>query len=240
MHTAPTTQRDDAVPDYQVRFDTFTLGGVAYRIRSLLDRQQYADPDGTAEQAGIAPAMWPIFGQVWPAGIFLAELMAELPLRGRRILELGCGMALASLVLHRRGADITATDHHPLAGEFLRVNLALNDLPPLPFQVADWSRTTPELGRFDLLIGSDLLYESDQPALLAEFIERHAGEQAEVILVDPGRGNHARFSRAMAARGFQQDTTWSSRQPIQSSLKKGRLLHFRRLPTAPAAIAREF
>jgi len=48
------------------------------------------------------------------------------------MLEVGCGLALASLVCHRRGIDVTASDCHPLASRFLLDNLRLNGLPSLP------------------------------------------------------------------------------------------------------------
>jgi hypothetical protein len=51
-----------APPDYLVKFETLSLGGLDYRIRSLLDRQQFSDPDGAAERAGICSASWPLFG----------------------------------------------------------------------------------------------------------------------------------------------------------------------------------
>jgi len=216
------------MPTYKLKFENHTIGGSAYRIRSLLDRQQFCDPDGVAERAGVQPAMWPIFGQVWPAGLFLAETMSGYPFAGRRILEIGCGIALASLVLQRRGADITSTDLHPLAGEFLHHNLALNDLLPLPFHPGAWSERLPPLGRFDLIIGSDLLYEPDHPALLAGFIDRHARERAEVIIVDPGRGMHGKFSRAMTALGYHREHGWSEQQRVRESLRRGHLLNYHR------------
>ena len=40
------------MPGYQVRFQTIAVGSTDFRIRSLLDRQQYHDPDGEAEAAG--------------------------------------------------------------------------------------------------------------------------------------------------------------------------------------------
>lgn len=214
--------------DYKVKVETHTIADCDYQIRSLLDRQQYSDPQGIAERAGVPPAMWPIFGQIWPAGLFLAETMAAFPFQGKRILEVGCGIAVTSLVLHRLGADITSTDLHPLAEEFLDHNLALNDMEPLPFHTGSWAEPMQELGRFDLIIGSDLLYEREHPGLLAAFINRHARAQAEVIIIDPGRGMHGKFNRAMAKLGYRHDTAWSEQQDVRLSLNRGHVLNYHR------------
>jgi len=214
--------------EYQVKFETLSFGKYDFQVRSLLDRQQYYDPDGVAEKANIPPAMWPIFGLVWPAGVFLAETMTTFPYKGKRILEIGCGLGLASLVLHRRGADITSTDQHPLAETFLEENVALNDLDPIPFHIGSWEETALELEKFDLIIGSDLLYEAEHPALLAAFIDRHASDAVEVIIVDPGRGHHGRFKRAMTALGYSEETGWSDKQDVRAAMKKGFLLNYRR------------
>jgi len=216
------------MPGYKVKYETIAIGSDDYHIRSLLDRQQYSDKDGEAERAGIPAAMWPIFGLVWPAGVYLAEIMATFPLKGRRILEIGCGIGLASLVLQRRTADITCTDLHPLTENFLAENLALNQMTALPFHRGSWAQTMPELGKFDLIIGSDLLYEPDHPQLLAGFIDRHANDNVEVIVIDPGRGNHGKFSQAMVRFGFRQERAWSDQQPIRATLKKGHLLNYQR------------
>ena len=214
--------------DYQVKYETISINAVDYRIHSLLDRQQYFDPDGVAERAGIPPAMWPIFGLVWPAGLFLAETMATFPVTGQRILEIGCGIGLASLVLLRGGADITSTDLHPLSDAFLTENRRLNDLPSLLYQSGDWGDTLPALGLFDLLVGSDLLYEPGHPELLASFIDRHATATAEVIVIDPGRGHHSRFTRVMAGHGFRTQIDWSDQLAIRDTLKKGRVPNYQR------------
>jgi len=211
---------------YQVKHETFTFGNNDFEIRSLLDRQQYWDPDGEADRANIPAAMWPIFGLVWPAGLFLAEAMTNFPFKGKRILEIGCGLALASLVLHRRGANISTTDQHPLAENFLEKNLLLNHMEPLPFEMGSWEETDLDMEGFDLLIGSDLLYEVEHPALLAGFIARHANESAEVIVVDPGRGHHSKFTREMDKLGFGLITKWSDAKNIRQTLKKGRLLNY--------------
>jgi len=190
------------VPGYEVEIVTHRVGGSDYRIRALLNRQQFSDPEGTAERAGVAPASWPLFGVVWPAGLALAEAMSRFPIDGKHILELGCGIGLTSLVLARRGADITACDHHPLAGEFLRRNAELNGLAPITFHNAPWLGPNPRLGRYDLIIGSDLLYERDHAVLLAGFIEHHANPASQVLIADPGRGYVSPFSALMTAQGY--------------------------------------
>lgn len=190
------------MPGYELGTTTHRVGLADYVVCSLVDRLQFYDPDGKAERAGISSAAWPLFGVVWPAGLALAREMADIAIGGRRILEVGCGIGLSSMVLRRRGADITSSDHHPLAEEFLRRNAGLNGLAPIPYVDAPWEALNSRLGRFDLIIGSDLLYERQQPALLADFLSRHAHRSAQVIVADPGRANCGQFGARLAEQGY--------------------------------------
>jgi predicted nicotinamide N-methyase len=131
---------------YEVKFETVRGNGADLRMRSLLDRQQFHDPAGEAEQAGISSALWPLFGLLWPSGQVLAHAMQAFELDGKRILELGCGLALASLVIHRRGGDVTASDCHPLTETFLKENLRLNHLPPMKYRTGNWGRAVSDMG----------------------------------------------------------------------------------------------
>ncbi|MCE4540065.1 SAM-dependent methyltransferase [Pelomonas sp. P7] len=222
------------MPGYEVKVQTLAIDGAAdLQVRSLLDHQQFADPAGAAEALGISSAQWPLFGQVWPSGLHLAAAMAVRPLtEGERILEIGCGLALASLVCHRRGAEVTASDIHPLAGAFLLENLRLNELAPMRYCHGDWSEDAaagggaPRVqGRFDLIIGSDVLYERDDGGALAAFIGRHTLPRCELLIVDPNRGNRAAFGRRMAALGFALSETPLSAQ-AGSADYRGRLMRF--------------
>ena len=129
------------MPGYEIKVQTLAIAGAAdLQIRSLLDHDQFADHAGAAGALGISSAQWPLFGQVWPSGLHLAAVMALRPLPGsERILEIGCGLALASLVCHRRGAEVTASDIHPLAGAFLLENLRMNALAPMRYCHGNWS-----------------------------------------------------------------------------------------------------
>ncbi|MFP7721714.1 class I SAM-dependent methyltransferase [Lysobacter sp. A3-1-A15] len=191
---------------YATREIRQTVGGHEYRLRVLSDTQQYADPDGHGERLGVSSAQWSLFGQLWPSGEMLAHLVETIPVEGRRVLELGCGIGLASLVLGRRGADVVASDVHPLAEVFLAYNAALNDLPALHYRQVLWDRPMPALGTFDLIIASDVLYERGQAEVISELVARHANPRCEVIITDPGRGNSARFARLMVAQGFDVST----------------------------------
>ena len=229
------------MPGYLTKQERIAVCGVSdLHIRSLLDNQQFADPLGLAARVGISAATWPLFGLLWPSGAELAAHLVQRPvLAGERILEIGCGLGLASLVGHRRGADMTASDCHPLAAAFLAENVRLNGLPPLKYRHGLWGvvngssidinalaqpalstlstlSTLPTVastapsndgsvnvsGRFELIMGSDVLYERDDEGGLAHFIETHAAPVAEVWIVDPHRGNRPAFNRRMALLGF--------------------------------------
>jgi predicted nicotinamide N-methyase len=238
------------MPGYRTKQERIAIAGVDdLIIRSLLDRQQFFDPLGEADRLGISSAAWPLFGLLWPSGAQLAARIALRPVcAGERILEVGCGLALASLVGHRRGADVTASDRHPLAGRFLEENLRLNDLAPMKYRHGHWA--VPELpleragvpaprvvrGQYDLIIGSDLLYEPDKSAALAGFIARHASPAGEVWIVDPDRGNRPAFHRQMAAAGFPVREEERLDQPasVGAAAYKGRLLVYRRAAATAA------
>ena len=216
------------MPGYATRQLTVLLGGHDYLIRALSDRQQFADPHGAAERIGISPALWGLFGQVWPSGRLLAEAMSTHEVAGKRVLELGCGLGLSSLVLQRRKADITASDHHPLAELFLQRNARQNQLPLVVYHDLPWAIPDARLGRFDLIIGSDILYERGHAELLAAIMFRHASEHTEILITDPGRGNSGRFTTAMAAQGFDVVEQRSRFDAADLPPFRGRLLSYRR------------
>jgi len=210
----------------RVKYQTFEFGKTDIHVRMLRDRQQFSDDDNEASDLGISSAQWPLFGVVWPSSEILACVMSEYEVAGKRILEVGCGMALASIVLNHRDMDITATDYHPEVEKYLNINTSLNDDSKIPFIRTGWADTNSGLGKFDLIIGSDLLYESDHINLLADFIQKHANDQCDVIIVDPGRGNHAKFSKKMMTLGYE----FHQEKPLDTVKEffKGQVIYYHR------------
>lgn len=212
----------------RVRYQTIEFGDVDIHLRTLRDKQEFLDVDGVAERLGISSALWPLFGVVWDSSEVLAHLMADFAIAGKRILEVGCGIGLTSLLLNNRHADITATDYHPEVGEFLSKNVQLNQGASIPFVRTGWGDVDSEMGKFDLVVGSDLLYESGHAELLSAFIDQHAKPLCEVIVVDPGRGHHARFSKKMVGLGFSHSQSKPENADYLATPFRGQILRYRR------------
>lgn len=229
---------------YKVKLEKISIPNTAdLVIRSLLDKQQYYDPDGTAAKLGINSALWPIFGLLWPSSVYMAGQLALRPFSTtEKILEIGCGLGLPSLVYHRMGAQITASDCHPLAASFLQQNLRLNNLAPdLRYRHGRWGIDTPSAfeashfqilkEQYDLIIGSDLLYDRRAPQALANFISVHAKPAASAWIIVANRGYRPEFNRCMAKHNFVLvEELKLSRKPCITGAKqyKGRLLKYQR------------
>ena len=214
--------------NYQLKHETITVNDINYLIRSLKDRQQFYDHERRAEAIGISSATWPLFGVVWPASQVLADTVSLLELDGKRVLEIGCGIALSSIVLHKMGIDITASDYHPLAKEFLDENIISNKMLPIKFQTGNWDVENPLLGEFDMIIGSDILYEPEHSESVSRFIDSHSSVNVEVVIVDPNRGNRAKFTKNMIALGYAHHFERFNVQGTDDKNCKGRILHYQR------------
>ena len=106
------------------------------------------------EDAFAADEFLPYWAELWPAATALAEALPDV--YGLRVVELGCGLGVTSLVAATKGARVTATDWAPEAIELLRANAERNGIA-LRAEVRDWREPWDE--RFDLALAADVLYE---------------------------------------------------------------------------------
>ena len=212
----------------RVRYQTLEFGDVDIHVRSLRDTNEFGDKEGESVELGIGSANWAIFGVLWDAGQVLAHLLHSYDIKGRRVLEVGCGLGLSSLVLNHRHVDVTATDYHPAAGDFLAANVALNGGSEIPFVCTAWDDEDCGMGQFDLIIGSDVLYERAHVAALSAFIDRHAHPTCEVIIVDGGREERGRFTSSMHALGYESCRYKPLPSDYLAAPFGGEILHFAR------------
>ena len=140
----------------------------------------------------------PYWAIPWPSGVKLAQALAERDdLAGKRVLELGCGLAIPSIVAARAGARITATDGSPDAVVFAAHNLALNDVEG-EVALADWREggELVEQAPWDLVIASDVLYLRHNVEALLEFLPRLITPGGEALVSDPNRAGGRDFAAA--------------------------------------------
>ena len=188
------------------RYETLEIGDLDIHVRSLRDVQEYQDDENIASDVGISDSQWSISGVLWPSSFVLAKIMEKKDLNELKILEVGCGLALASIVSKIRGADVTATDNNPAVKNFLEENIRINKCSDIPFKRADWKDGTMSSDeKYDLIIGSDILYEKEHPGDLCNFITNNANENCEVIIVDPNRGNKNQFTKIMKSNHFEHN-----------------------------------
>lgn len=151
----------------------------------------------------------PYFGTLWPSARGLARWLGEHPtwLRGQTVLELGCGLALPSLVAARLGARVVALDCHPDVPAFLARNAALSQVK-IEILGLDWREPAAlaallrELGDLDLIVGSDLIYEAELATSLPVALDALCRPGTRVLLADPGRPHLQTAVNGLESRGF--------------------------------------
>jgi predicted nicotinamide N-methyase len=144
---------------------------------------------------------------LWRSGVALARDVGDEALRGKRVVELGCGLALPSIAAARAGATVLATDADPEAVELVTRNAELNGVE-LEAAVVDWTSAaaTDELagrGPFDLVLAADVLYERPTVARMLALLPRLA---PAAWLADPSRPTAAVFLDEARRRGWAIDS----------------------------------
>lgn len=204
-HLAVPAEDDDALEAASARlrtlpFETYTLmaAGSEWTIAAVADHDALIR---AADGLGRFP-----FGLVlWDSAILLADVLAEgvVELRDRRVLEVGAGVGLAGLAARRLGAAVTQTDHAPEALAVARENCARNGLAGIRYRLVDWhdweGAPAPDLGSFDVVIGSDVLYARESHEALLALIRQALSPGGTLILTDPGRRDAPAFISALEA-----------------------------------------
>jgi predicted nicotinamide N-methyase len=183
---------------FATRVEPFDHGALSLDILLPLAAEELID-----EAEFEADERLPYWAELWPSARARGGGPLEVPVPRGRVLELGCGVALPSLVLLALGADVLATDYYDDALRFAEANAARNALPPLRTALLDWRRIPPDLGRFDLVVVADVMYERRNAEALAEALPRVVAPQGRVLLADPGRTYLGEFRARVEAAGWR-------------------------------------
>jgi predicted nicotinamide N-methyase len=161
-----------------------------------------ADWEELRHEEGGAGRPVPYWARPWPSGVGLAgHLKDHPPVAGTKVLELGCGLALPSVVAARAGAAVLATDGHTDAVAFAAHVMAINEVEGEVAHV-DWSDHADELverGPWDLVLAADVLYTSANVEAAVRLFPRLVAPAGTMILADPNRKGAQGFLAAARA-----------------------------------------
>jgi len=162
-----------------------------------------ADWEQLRHEEGGAGRPVPYWARPWPSGVALAGALREdPPVPGIRVLEVGCGLALPSVVAARAGARVLATDGATDAVAYAAHVMALNEVEAEVAHV-DWTEhgeTLVARGPWDLVLAADVLYTRDNVNTAALLFPRLLAPDGELRLADPNRQGAEWFLNALRAR----------------------------------------
>lgn len=181
------------------------------RAQRTLDLLLPADLDPLIDAVEHDPEQnLPYWAELWPSGIALADAVLAAPklVRGRRVLELGCGLGVTACAALYAGAELTVADYAPEALAFCRYHALLNTgREPAALRI-NWRAPSAELlaaagAGFDALLAADVLYESRDVQPLLNLLERLLAPGGLLWLAEPGRAVARRFVELSRARGWE-------------------------------------
>jgi predicted nicotinamide N-methyase len=148
----------------------------------------------------------PYWADIWPSARVLAAALLETPPHAweapPRLLELGCGLGLASIAALRAGYAVTATDYYEPALRFTAAN-AWHTLHRVPrTQLVDWRAFPSGLGPFERVIAADVLYEHQYAPLIAAALSETLAPAGAATIADPGRVAAPAFLASLPTYGL--------------------------------------
>jgi len=132
---------------------------------------------------------FPLWAKIWKASWVLSGYLAGLqPDVNKRLLEIGAGVGLVSIVAATFGHRITMTEYNPDALNFARANACLNNCPGLPIKKLDWNH--PRLtDQFDLIVAAEVTYNEAYFRPLIRLFKSNLKPGGEIILASEIRGS---------------------------------------------------
>jgi predicted nicotinamide N-methyase len=155
----------------------------------------------------------PYWAELWSSAVALAHDVSMRSLRGRRTLELGCGLGLPSIAAALAGGRVVASDWSPEAVAAAAANAERNGVE-VETVLCSWGApaTLVERAPWDLVLASDVLYERRNVEQLLAVLPRLVDERGLVLIADPGRPPAQEFLER-AADDWHVRSTGSRRAP---------------------------
>ena len=197
--TTPTLQT--SIGDFELREYRLTVGSQSWSflhtgaVVTMAQEQEYL----AREQDRL-----PYGAMLWPASIALTHEIAARrdQLQGKRVLELGAGTGMPGIVAAALGATVLQIDRSEVALHLCTLNAQRNGVARAEARAAEWE-TFHSDQRFDLILGSDVLYVTTMHDRLRELCELYLAPGGAALFSDPFRAQSLPMLEAMEAQGFR-------------------------------------
>lgn len=144
----------------------------------------------------------PYWAELWPSSVVLADFLLTRADAPMRVVELGCGTGLVATAAMLAGHDVLATDYYEDALLFTRANSYRNCGREVVTRLVDWRAMPDDLGTFELVLASDVLYERSYAPLVAGVIRQLVSAPGRAYVADPGRVAAGAFVQACEETGL--------------------------------------
>ncbi len=148
----------------------------------------------------------PYWAELWPSALALSEYVLEnrLDFVNKRVLELGSGLGLCGIAATRAGAQVLFSDYEFQALKMIRTNFRrnFNRLPAV--ELFDWRKPESD-GSFDIIIASDVLYESRWLEPVNRILNEYVCPGGFAIIAEPGRTVAQPFFKTMMDQGWRDE-----------------------------------
>ena len=154
----------------------------------------------------VADERIPYWAELWPSALGLAEHLVKNKdlLKGKTVLEIGCGLGLPALVAASLGAEVTATDYLQDAVDFAQRNAMQNNIGNINFLTLDW-RIPEGIAPFDILLASDVAYERKQFEPLLKAFKHLVKPGGTILLSEPNRYIAEPLLEEIKSKGYQME-----------------------------------
>jgi len=191
--------REVLAREYDLAESPFSFGDRSFLFTSVSD--SYALLDRITPEEFLRDEQMPYWAEIWPSSLALASFLCEeAQMQGVRVVELGAGVGVVSIVAAALGAAVLATDYSPEALRFIHCN-ALANAVGVRVQRLDW-RNVMQPGKFEMLLAADVLYERVNLLPIITAIDQLLEPGGSAYIADPRRRMAEQFLELAAENGF--------------------------------------
>ncbi|MBI1826740.1 MAG: 50S ribosomal protein L11 methyltransferase [Planctomycetes bacterium] len=207
------------------------IAGRDFRVASMRDAAGLLD-DPEYGKRFVELDVAPYGLELWPAAGMLTEfILKSEPGQGRRVLDLGCGLALVSMAAKLAGWHVSAADNDETALRFAKYNCDLNGISPDEFTVLDWHNPPDEI-RYERIFGADILYQRVDHQPILTCVGKLLAVGGIALLADPCRSVAERVPELARASGFCVETIGCTGFSCTGQAIKGRIFKLTRVTEA--------